>query len=181
MTSNTVATGDPSSPDRTEARTFVVLAIGGGFTAWDLGFDLGAFGTIDHRRFWAVWILCTIALVASYLFRSAELESIGRWRFVFLVPTLWLLADFLLTDDSGAVTVVLSLVSVATLPVAVYLLFQLLAGDFFALRRRPQLVLAALTVGIFLVRLYVGQGHERFLTCDDFERVGDYVPANCTP
>jgi len=78
----------------------VVLAIGGGLTAWDLGFDLGAFDTIDHRRFWAIWILCTIALAASHLFRDAELESIGLWRFVFIVPTLWLLADFLLTDDN---------------------------------------------------------------------------------
>ena len=95
-----------SSERRSEARTFVVLAIGAGFTAWDLGFDLGAFDTIDHRRFWAIWILCTVALVASYLFRDAELEPIGRWRFVFIVPTLWLVADFLLTQEDNTATVV---------------------------------------------------------------------------
>lgn len=168
-----------SSADHTEARTFVVLAVGAGFTAWDLGFDLGAFDTIDHRRFWAIWILCTIALVASYLFRDAELDLIGRWRFVFIVPTLWLAADFLLTDDNGAATIVLSVLSVATLPVAIYMLFRLLAGDFFALQRRSQIVLMALTIAIFLVGLYVGAGHERFLTCDDFARAGDYVPTDC--
>jgi hypothetical protein len=32
---------------------------------------------------------------------------------------------------------------------------------------------------VFVVGWYVGDGHERFLTCRDFERAGEYVPGNC--
>ena len=40
---------------------------------------------------------------------------------------------------------------------------------------------SALVIGIFLVGLYVGVGHDRFITCEDFARAGDYVPENCRP
>lgn len=162
-----------------EARTFIVLAVAAGFTAWDIGFDLGAFDNIDHRRIWAIWILCTIALTTSLLFKGTEFERIGHWRLVLAVPSLWLLSDFLYTSQDQIVTTTLTVISVATLPLAGYVLIGLLAGDFLTLTRRSQASLVAITATIFLVGLYVGTGHDRFLTCDDFARAGDYIPTDC--
>ena len=70
------------------ARTFVVTAIGACLAAFNLGFDLGAFQNIDHRKIWAIWVIATVALVASYLFRDDDYRLGGRWRFVLLVPSL---------------------------------------------------------------------------------------------
>lgn len=169
-----------SPPDlESEARTFIVLAVAAAFTTWDIGFDLGAFDNINHRHIWAIWILCTVALATSLLFRGTELQRIGHWRIVLAVPSLWLFADFTLTGNSEAITTVLTVISAATIPVALYVLLGLLAGDFFTLTRRSQTALIALTLAVFIVGIYVGTGHDRFLTCDDFARAGDYIPQDC--
>lgn len=179
------AGGDlPSQPETEhsqarEARTFVVLAVAAGFTAWDLGFDLGAFENVDHRRFWAIWLLCTIALVASYLFRDTDFGRIGQWRLVLAVPSVWLVLDLVVIDDNPTVAFVLIAISAIAVPLALMLLVELLAPDFFTLAIPRQLALAGLVVAIFAVGLYVGSSHERFLTCTDFARAGDFVPENC--
>lgn len=173
-------TNDQTTPGHErEARTFIVLAIAAGFTSWDVGFDLGAFDNIDHRRVWAIWILCTVAFVTSFLFASAELEQIRKWRWVLAVPSLWLVADFFLVSGSDTIVIALIIVSIATLPIALYVLVRLFAGDFFTLGRRSQIVLVAMSAVILCTGMYVGAGHVRFLTCEDFARSGDFVPTDC--
>ncbi|MEM7337141.1 MAG: hypothetical protein AAF467_00765 [Actinomycetota bacterium] len=174
------ADGDEQTQAR-EARVFVVLAIGGGFPAWDLGFDLGAFDNVDHRRYWAIWVLCTVALAASYLFRKTDFGQIGQWRWVLAVPSLWLIIDLAYLEENTVLTSGLLVLSAFTVPLALVLLARLLVGDFFRLSSTTQLALGALLVGIFAVGLYVGSNHPRFLTCDDFARAGDFVPEGCTP
>ena len=162
-----------------EGRTFVILAAGAGFVAWDLGFDLGAFDNIDHRRFWAIWILCTIALVAGWLFPDPDLVKAWRFRWILAIPSLWLITDLIDVGTGAAATTVLIALSVLTLPLAFYVIAELLAGDFFRLQRRTQAVLVALVGLIFVTGWYVGNGNDRFVTCEDFERAGDFQPANC--
>ena len=161
------------------ARTFVVTATAAGLTAFNVGFDLGAFENIDHRHFWAVWVICTVALVASYLFDDGDYRLGGRWRLALAVPTFWLIADFLFVTSIGWVVVLLAAVSLITVPFAIYVLVHLVAGDYIGLPNRLRIALVALTVGVFAVGLYVGYGHERFLTCDDFARAGEYQPDDC--
>lgn len=162
-----------------EGRTFVLLAAGAGFAAWELGFDLGAFDNIDHRRFWAVWILCTVALVAGWLFPDPDLATAWRFRWVLATPSLWLITDLVDVGTGATATSILIVLSVLTLPLALYVIAELLAGDFFKLQRRTQLVLVALVGLIFVTGWYVGNGNDRFITCQDFERAGDFVPENC--
>ena len=161
-----------------DARTFVLLAVPVGLTAGDIGFDLGAFETIDHRRFWAIWVLSTLALFASLVFRDVDRWLGGWWRFALAIPSLWLIGDLVAAGD-GAVIFVLSVLSIATLPFAAYVLIQLLAADFFHLSTRAQVGLVLFALTTFVVGYYVGDGHHRFLTCDDFARIGDFVPDDC--
>ncbi len=161
------------------ARTFVVTAIGASLAAFNLGFDLGAFENVDHRKIWAIWVISTVALVASYLFRDSDYHLGGQWRFVLLVPSLWLIADVLIAD--GSAVIALLVLSIMTLPFAGYILIRLVAGDFVSLTPRLRTALVVTAVGVFAVGWYVGDGHARFLTCDDFARSGEFVPDNCTP
>jgi len=154
------------------ARTFVVTTTAASLAAFDLGFDLGAFSNIDHRKIWAMWVLCTVALVASYLFRDQDYRLGGRWRFVLAVPSLWLLADLSFASSSQTVITILF---------ALYILVRLVAGDFVALPSRLRIALVATALAVFCVGWYVGEGHPRFLSCDDFARSGEFVPENCAP
>jgi len=86
-------TDEPGLRVTAAARTFVVTGIGAGIAAFNLGFDIGAFSNFNHRRFWAVWVICTVALAASFVFRNADFRLGGHWRAVLTIPTVWLLAD----------------------------------------------------------------------------------------
>ena len=58
-------------------------------------------------------------------------------------------------------------------------LVRLLDTDWLSLPRRERLLATVVIVGIGLAGLYVGHANERFVTCREFERVGDYVPGDC--
>lgn len=162
------------------ARSFVIMATGASLAAFDFGFDWGAFDNIDHRKIWAVWVLCTVAFVSSFLFGDSEYRLGGRWRLALAVPTLWLFADLAWATSSQVVVTVLLLASILALPFALYVLARLIAGDFFTLSRQLRIALVATVLVVFCTGWYVGAGHDRFLTCTDFERAGEFVPDNCT-
>jgi len=172
-------TDEPGLRVTAAARTFVVTGIGAGIAAFNLGFDIGAFSNFNHRRFWAVWVICTVALAASFVFRNADFRLGGHWRAVLTIPTVWLLADLVLVSTHRGVVIVLGVVSVAALPFALYVLAHLLAGEYFRFPNHLRWALGLLTLGIFLVGLFVGDRHPRFLTCDDFALAGEYEPNDC--
>lgn len=172
-------TDEPGLRVTAAARTFVVAATGAGIAAFNLGFDLGAFSNIDHRRYWSVWVICTVALAASFLFRNADYRLGGRWRLVLVIPTIWLVADAALITAWSGVVITLAIVSVAALPFALYVLADLLAGEYFRFPPRLRWALGILATGIFFVGLSVGNSHPRFLTCEDFARAGEFEPEDC--
>lgn len=163
------------------ARSFVVAATGAGIAGFNVGFDVGAFGNVDHRRFWAIWVVCTVALVASYVFDDGSYRLGGRWRLALTVPTVWIVAGAVFDASNQALVTTLAVVSVLALPYGIYVLVYLVAGDFLAMSGRLQLALIALTLVIFGVGWYVGSDHVRFLTCDDFALAGEFVPDGCVP
>jgi hypothetical protein len=170
----------PTAGVNYEAPTFVVLMVSSGVVAWQLGFELGAFETIDYRWLWLVWVLSVVALVSSVVFRGSTFDIARPWQFVLVIPTVRVVVDFFVPVN-GAVSLALDIASAATLPLTLYILARLLAWKFFELSWRTQVIGAALVVGIFLTGWLVGDSHRRYLTCYDFIRAGDYVPADCTP
>lgn len=157
------------------------MATGASLAAFNLGFDVGAFQNVDHRKIWAIWVLCTVALISSYVLHDADYRLGGRWRLALAVPSVWLLADVFVATDNRAVVVILLFASVVALPFALYVLARLVAGDFFEFPGRLRVALALTVALVFSVGLYVGDGHERFLQCQDFELAGEYTPKNCRP
>ncbi len=147
--------------------------------AFNLGFDIGAFNNVDYRKILSIWVLSTIALVSSFVFRRSDYHLGGRWRFVLLIPSLWVVADFI--DTSDAIVLTLLVASVATLPLTGYILVYLIAGDFIKLSAKFKIVLVMIAVGIFALSVGIGHTHPRFLSCNDFAKAGDYTPENCTP
>ena len=168
--------------DRTaEARTFVVVVLGSGLVAWQIGFDLGAFDTVDHRWRWTIWVLSFTALVSSFIFRNSEFALARRWQLVLALPTMRLISDFYLPYGESLVSNVVLLISAATLPLALYTLARLLAGHYFGMSTGIRAAATVMIATIFIAGLVVGEAHPRYVECDDFERIGDYVPENCTP
>jgi hypothetical protein len=51
--------------------------------------------------------------------------------------------------------------------------------EFFGLTRREQLGAISMVVMIGVLGWYVGHNNNRFVTCRDFVRMGDYEPSNC--
>lgn len=165
----------------TEARTFVVVVLGSGLVAWQVGFDLGAFETVDHRWRWTIWVLSFTALVSSFIFRNSEFALRRRWQIVLAIPTLRLVSDYFLPYGESLASNATLLAAAATFPLALYTLARLLAGHYFGMRTRIRVAATAMIVAIFIAGLVVGEAHPRYLECEDFERIGDYVPANCFP
>lgn len=181
--SDTDELGDDEAPSvgvNYEAPTFVVLMVSSGVVAWRLGFELGAFGTIDYQWLWLVWVLSVVAFVSSVMFRGSAFDLARPWQFILAIPSIHLAARYLL-PIKGEVSVALDIASAATLPLTLYILARLLARKFFALSWRSQAIGAVLVAGIFLTGLLVGDSHPRYLTCYDFIRAGDFVPPNCVP
>ena len=167
---------------RPAARTFVVTATGASLAAFNLGFDLGAFENVDHRKIWAIWVLSTVALISSYALADADYKLGGSWRLALLPCRACGCSPTSSSPrDSQAVVTILLVASVIALPFALYVLARLVAGDFFELTNRLRWVLIATVLLVFAVGWYVGDGHERFLSCADFELAGEYTPENCVP
>ena len=165
----------------TRARTFVVTATGSSIAAFNVGFDLGAFGNIDHRKIWTLWIISTVALIASYLFRDSEYRLGWWWRLALLVPTLWIVIDAFVDDWESSAFGVLALLSLVALPLAIFVIVRLVGGQYFELTARLRVALVITTAGMFAAGVGIGWDNPRFLDCEDFRLAGEFEPENCNP
>ncbi|MGA9278954.1 hypothetical protein [Ilumatobacter sp.] len=168
--------GDPQSA----ALAFVVAAIPGALIAWGVGFELGAFDVVSYQRTFSIFVVCTVVFVATFVLPDG-LASSWWSRLILALPFLYIVSDALLLTDSATVSNVLTAALILTLPYAVWVIARLLGRDLFALSRREQAVTFAVVVLVGLAGFYVGTANERFLTCRDFERAGDFVPQGCAP
>jgi hypothetical protein len=167
--------------ERSAALAFVAAAIPGALIAWNVGFELGAFDVVSYRRTFSIFVVCTVVLVATFVWPAGGLASSWWSRLILALPFVYIVSDALLLTDSATVSNVLTAALVLTLPYAVWVIARLLGSDLFALSRREQIVTFAFVVLLGLTGFYVGTTNERFLTCRDFERAGDYIPQDCAP
>lgn len=164
----------------TPAQIFLLVTIGGSLVAIDVGYDFGAFETVNYRRIFPVFVVSTVALLASFLTDGPEVTDAKRTRAILALPAIYLVADMLQLTDSPSVYLVLIAAIVATLPFTLYVVARMANLDFFHLPRRLQVVCGATLLAMFLAGWYVGANHPRFFECEDFLLAGDYVPENCT-
>lgn len=67
-----------------------------------------------------------------------------------------------------------------SLPFLLYALGRLIGVGIFDLPRREQVVCGVLVAAITVLGVVAGTNHSRLVTCDNFERAGDYQPPDCT-
>ncbi|WP_157535639.1 hypothetical protein [Microbacterium sp. Root1433D1] len=171
----------PSDP-RASARALLIVAVSGGLYGWSLGWDYGAFGIeIGYRRMFEVVVISLIVLVLSLTHRRVLRARIGT-RVLLLLPVLYVGTALLLSDTSiaGEIAVLASsLLLLVSLPFILIVLARMLDLDFFRLSKRDQWLAGALIVVVTVLGAVAGTHHNRLVTCDEFERAGDYVPPGC--
>lgn len=67
-----------------------------------------------------------------------------------------------------------------SLPFLLYALGRLIGVGLFDLPRREQVVCVVLVAAITVLGTVAGTNHSRLVTCENFERAGDYQPPDCT-
>lgn len=175
-----------AAPDRTSealraARTFIVVTVAGSLVSWDIGFEYGAFETISYRRVFMVFVVSTVVLVTTLVANDDSFATSNLSRFILGLPLIYVLADLVFLTVSETVVDVLNIAVLVTFPYAVYVIATVLDQDYFSLPRRERIIAGATVITIGFAGLYVGSGNDRFFTCSDFERIGDYQPDNCEP
>ena len=161
------------------ARTFLLVTVAGALTSWEIGFEYGAFETLSYRRVFAVFVVSTVVLVATLVADDDTFATSATSRTVLALPAIYIVADMTFLTMSQTIVDLLSLAVLLTFPYAIYVIAKLVDTDYFQLARRQQVIAAVTVIVIGLAGLYVGDGHDRFLSCSDFERIGDYQPSDC--
>lgn len=169
----------PAGAQPTTSRMFLVVTIAASLVAWDIGFDFGAFETVAYRRIFAVFVVSTVVLIATFVADDETFVTSRASRVILGLPLAYLLADVVFLTENDLVTVILALAVLATFPYTLWAIARILGTDYFTLPRKHQLAAAATVLCIAGAGWYVGNQNDRFLTCDDFERSGDFQPDNC--
>jgi hypothetical protein len=72
-------------------RAYLLAVVGLSTVLWDLGFNMGAFGTIFFDKLFFVWVACTTILIGS-LFVPRNKRPFGSFGAVVMaLPTIWLI------------------------------------------------------------------------------------------
>jgi hypothetical protein len=160
-------------------RTFVLVAAPAALAAWQIGFELGAFDVISYRRIFAVYVVSTVILIATFIAPDSGFATSFGGRLILALPLAYLVADITLLTDSTAVSTVLGGLVLMTFPYIVWVAARLMGFEFFRLALRQQMAVVAMVVVVGLLGWYIGRYNDRFVTCRDFIRMGDFAPANC--
>lgn len=157
----------------------MLVTIAGSLVAWDIGFEFGAFDTISYRRIFAVFVVSTVVLLGTIIADDDTLATSGWSRAILALPLLYILADLLFLTAAQVVVDAFTLAILLTFPWALWVTARLLDTDFFTLTPRHRNIAVGTILVIGLAGMYVGAANDRFLTCADFERIGDFQPDNC--
>ncbi len=162
------------------ARRFVVAAIPSALISWNVGFELGAFDIVSYHRLHSIFVVCIVVLIATFVWPTAGFATSWSSRVILALPAVYIVADALLLTDSVLVANVLTTAIVLTLPYAAWVVTRIVGSDVLSLSRREQVATVAVVAAVGLMGLYVGIENDRFLTCRDFERMGEYLPDDCS-
>ena len=169
-------------------RTFLLLVVGLSYPAWDVGFELGAFGEIFFSKIFAAWATSAALLVTFLTVRAFRSMVPPLGWIAMATPSVWLL--FLLVFRSlpthGTVDLILLwlgiLSYVACFPYMLYLGISVAYPDLLSVRDPRAKLLVVLLIALLLGTGFgAGTHHRWLLTCHDFEITGNYVPLDCRP
>ncbi|WP_258070869.1 hypothetical protein [Pseudoclavibacter sp. AY1F1] len=161
-----------------------VVMVGMAAVAWWPAFTLGAWGEVFFDDILGFWAASTAAFVFVLLERRPVWGRVGRAA-VLLVPTVWLILNFLVDADSDDVATALVdfaalLVVLICVPFTLWVLLRIVWPDFASsTTRRRRWLIVAVVGGIVVIAYLLGLNQAHFLTCDDFSISGNSLPAGC--
>ncbi len=169
-------------------RAFILIIIAIAYPAWDLGFELGAYGRLFFEKVFIAWSISTALLVVLLVVPRKKLRVPMYAWFATAVPSLWLILALIIRTAPDvkflgyALTASGFLAYVACFPYVVYMAVSIAYPDLLRLtKRRAQVALTAIFAGLLGAGFFAGQNHSHFLTCEDFEISGNHIPADCRP
>lgn len=153
---------------------------------WWPAFSLGAWGEIFFDDILGLWAASTAAFVFVLVERKPVGSRLVR-AFFLLLPTVWLVLNFAVSDnEENLAVVIVDLFAIAAvllgIPFTLWVLVRIVWPDFATdFPRRTKVLIASVVLGIAVVSLVLGLNQEHFLTCADFDISGNSRPAGCTP
>lgn len=167
-------------------RAFILIIIAIAYPAWDLGFELGAYGRLFFEKVFVAWSISTALLVVLLVMPREKLRVPKFAWFATAIPSLWLILALGIRVSPDvkflgyALTTVGFLAYVACFPYLVYMAVSIAYPDLLRLtKRKAQVTLTAIIVGLLGAGFITGQNHSHFLTCEDFEISGNHIPPDC--
>ncbi len=176
----------PARQGRTRDVPIGVIMVGIAAVAWWPAFTFGAWGEIFFDDILALWAASTAAFVFVLVERRPVSGRLAR-AFVLLLPSLWLVLNFAVDDDTTDLGVaILDLTALAAvligIPFTLLVLVRIVWPDFSdRTTRRSKWLIAAVVFAIVIASFVLGLNQSRFLTCDDFTISGNSEPPGCTP
>lgn len=175
---------DETGPSRGRLGGFFAVTIGASLYAWDLAFTYGAYHTLFYHRRYQLFVLSLVVLFAGILLRSQM--QIRSWLLALFLPPPLLTLLHLVSPVAGsgamvaAAERVLTVATVALLPLLAWVVARLLAPNYFTLPdRRMKTAVVTVVATVALVGYLVGRFNPHFLSCEDFRVAGDDLPKNC--
>ncbi|WP_125131286.1 hypothetical protein [Microbacterium sp. 10M-3C3] len=163
-----------------------VVMVGMAAVVWWPAFTLGAWNEVFFDDVLAVWAASTAACAFVLIEHRPWPGRIRRALFL-LLPSLWLVLNFVVGEDSAdlatALLTLAGLVAVVVgFPFTVWVLVRIVWPDLGDdTPRRTKAAVVAVVVGIAVVSFVLGLNQARFLTCEDFTISGNSEPPGCTP
>ncbi len=167
-------------------RAFILIIIAIAYPAWDLGFELGAYGRLFYEKVFVAWSISTALLIVLLVVPREKLQVPMLAWFATAIPSLWLILalGIRVAPDvkflGYALTTAGFLAYVACFPYVVYMAVSIAYPDLVRLtRRRAQVALPIIIASLLGAGFLAGKNHSHFLTCEDFEISGNHIPADC--
>ncbi|MGZ0712385.1 hypothetical protein ACWPKO_29015 (plasmid) [Coraliomargarita sp. W4R53] len=173
---------------RPEPRTVPVGVVMVGISAivWWPAFTVGAWGDIFFPDILGLWAASTAAFAYVLIERRPVGARLAR-AFVLLLPTVWLVLNFVVSDDEENLAVaIVDLVALSAvligIPFTLWVLVRIVWPDFAAdFGRGTKVIIILVVLGIAVGSFLLGLNQEHFLTCEDFDISGNQRPSGCTP
>ena len=153
--------------------------------AWNMGFDLGAFGTVLYRNIMNAWIFSLSTFCALLYFRWSKKISVKKSvLFIILIPVIWPLVDYLDQHINihyfRGLVMLYYLFMTVSLGFVLYIFLKLIKYDIFEPLNRKNLGFIVISVLFVTFMGYqVGAHNYLFLACGHFRVSGEYIPSNC--
>lgn len=152
---------------------------------WNLGFELGVFGTVLYRNLLNAWLFANITFLALLYFKFIKGHRITFSSLVLtFIPTIWPVVDYI---DQRSTSMLIHNLIVAyyplmavTLGYTIFIFLKLIKTDIFDPLTKKNLVF--IVFSILLVALSgfeIGIHHYDFLACGHFRISGEFIPPNC--